>query len=132
MATAKKSATATATATATAKKPVTAKKRSAGRPKGSTNRYDFNLSATIQEAIKRKGRFTHQRDIVAELAKKAGKVEDPVAFARKVSVLLFAQKSSKKLVQFSQSDSTRDKYYGLPGWLAKNRKPLPGKQPKAA
>lgn len=109
----------------------TAKKKTVGRPTGSKNKYNVNLSATIQEIISKKGRFTHQREIVSALVKKVGTVEDPLAFARKTSVLLYIQKENQSLAQYAISDSTRDKYYGLPEWLnKKNRKPIAGKEPK--
>lgn len=109
-----------------------AQKKSVGRPSGSPNKYNFSLTAAISEIIKKKGRFTHQREIVSALAKKAGKVDDPMAFARKTSVLLYTQKENKRLAQYAASSSTRDKYYGLPEWMAKNRKPVAGKEPKTA
>lgn len=108
-----------------------ARKKTVGRPSGSPNKYKFNLTSAIEEIIKRKGRFIHQREIAEALLKKAGKVEDPIAFARKTSVLLYTQKG-KRLAQYATSSSTRDKYYGLPEWMAKNRKPVSGKEPKIA
>lgn len=111
----------------------TAKKKTVGRPTGSKNKYKVNLSATIQEIISKKGRFMHQSEIVSSLVKKVGTVEDPIAFARKTSVLLYVQKENQNLAQYAVSTSTRDKYYGLPEWLnKKNRKPFAGKEPKTA
>lgn len=118
----------------TTKKTASKKKaKKVGRPLGATRQFNFSLTAEIHDIINRKGRFTHQREIVSALAKKAGKVEDPIAFARKTSVLLYNQKQTERIAQYSVSDSTRDKYYGLPEWVnKKSRKPVSGKEPKLA
>nr|WP_298655909.1 hypothetical protein [uncultured Flavobacterium sp.] len=102
-----------------------------GRPVGSTNKHGIKLSAEIQNIIARKKRFTHQRDIVEALLKNKnlGDVNDEKAFKMKTSVLLQSLLTRNKLSQYSASDSTRGKYYGLPEWLKKN-KPVEGTAPK--
>ena len=105
------------------------RKRTVGRPSGSLNQYPINLSATIRTIIEDKKRFLHQREIVSILAKKAGKVTDQEEFSKKTSVLLSALKSRNSIVQYSASDSTRERYYGNPKWLKRN-KPVAGFEPK--
>ena len=109
----------------------TVKKLQRGRPTGSLNQHGIKLSAEIQNIIERKKRFVHQREIVDALLKnkKLGEVTDEKVFKMKASVLLQSLLKSNKVSQYSVSDSTRDKYYGLPTWLKRN-KPVAGTSPK--
>jgi len=104
------------------------KKIKQGRPVGSFNQYPINMSATIRDIIEKKNRFTHQREIVTELSKRVGKVEDPISFAKKASVLIYSLKNRKLITQYSASGSTRMKFYGNPKWLKRN-KPIEGFAP---
>lgn len=119
-------------ATTSSKKTTTkSRKLKRGRPLGSVNKHGIKLSAEIQSIIERKKRFVHQRDIVEALLKNKnlGEVTDEKAFKMKTSVLLHSLLTRQKLSQYSVSGSTRDKYYGLPTWLKKN-KPVQGTAPK--
>ena len=118
-------------ATLTAKKIAVKGKLKPGRPAGSLNKHGIKLSAEIQNIIERKKRFVHQREIVEALLKnkKLGNVPDEKAFKLKTSVLLQSLMTKSKVAQYSASDSTRDKYYGLPSWMKKN-KPVAGTAPK--
>lgn len=94
-----------------------------GRPTGSVNAFNVNLSAFIRETIESRQRFVHQREITDALIKKIGKnkIKDKEAFSRKTSVLIYAMKNRQTISQYSASDSTRERYYGKAEWLKKGK-----------
>lgn len=94
-----------------------------GRPAGSVNSFDVNLSAAIREAIEVRKRFVHHRELVDALTRKVGKskIKDPVEFARKTSVLIHSLKTRNVIAQYSASDSTRDRYYGKAEWIKRGK-----------
>ncbi len=115
--------------TTKAKKKVKTPQR--GRPAGSVNQFDVNLSATIRETIERRRQFVHQRELVEILAKKIGKskITDLDALSKKTSVILYSLKNRKAIAQFSASSSTRERFYGKPEWI-KRGKVMPEFAPK--
>lgn len=109
----------------------TKSKPKAGRPVGSINQFNINLSSVIQDTVTNANRFLHQREIAEALIKVVGKkkVSDKVEFGKRISVLIQALKNRGTLVQHSVSNSTREKYYGKQEWLKRN-KPVAGKEPQ--
>ncbi len=99
-----------------------AKARKQGRPKGSKNQYDVNLSKSIQEIVGKRKRFVHQREIAKALAKAAKvKEKDEEQFGKKTSVLIQSLIKRNLLSAYARSSSTRERFYGLPAWMKKGK-----------
>lgn len=87
-----------------------------GRPVGSKSTYQGNLTLTIEEMVKSKGKFMHSRDIVDGLMRKFPK-EDRADFAKKISVLLASLKKQERLVTFKDGGYRKNMYWGAKEWM---------------